>query len=312
MQSELDVVVIGNIVSDFLAGNVPEKFKWGEHIVVENPISLNLGGNGGIFSIVASRLGLRTGINSIVGNDVFGGILLEKFIEYGINIQSIKIAKDLKTSATLGIATKNGERTLYHYIGASQNFNKNCLDFNLISKSKLVHLCAYYVMPKLEGEPTIEIFKRCKKNGKIVSFDIVSDPKNKWEIEDILKYVNIFLPNEDEAFNITKEEKPEKMAQSLLDMGISIAIITMGSNGCFGVDKDSAVRIPAFKINAVDSTGAGDCFAAGFAYATLQPWELEKKLKFANAVGAISVTKVGGVTSAPTLNEVNNFMKNVR
>lgn len=259
--------------------------------------------------MVTSKLGLKTGINSIVGEDIFGNILIEKLKKNSVNIQGIKSSADFRTSATLGIATSNGERTLYHYIGASQNFRKDCLDFDLIHRSKLVHLCAYYVMPQLEGGTAIELFKECKNNGIITSFDVVNDPKNQWEIEEILRYVDIFLPNFNEAYNITKEKNPEKMAQSLIDMGINTAVITMGNKGCFGANKDFAIRMHPFKVKAKDSTGAGDCFAAGYAYAELQSWGLEEKLRFANAVGAISVTKVGGACAAPTLHEVIEFIE---
>lgn len=308
MSKEYDAVVIGNTVSDFLAAPVPQKFEWGEHIVVSNPISISLGGNGAIFAVVASTLGLKVGLNSIVGNDIFGRILVERLKKSGVDVKSVKVDENMQTSATLGIATKRGERTLFHYIGASENFDKDCLDFNLILKSRVVHLCAYHVMPKIEGKLAIEIFKKCKESGIITSFDVVIDPKNKWEVENILKYVDIFLPNYDEACYITKEKKVEKMAQSLLNMGAETVVITMGSKGCFGADKDFEIRMPAFRVNAVDSTGAGDCFSAGFTYATLQYWNLEEKLRFANAVGAISVTKIGGAISPPTIEDVKKFI----
>ena len=310
MKKDFDVFVVGNLVSDFLATGVPKDFKWGEHIVVNKEISMNIGGNGGIFSFVASKLGLKVGINSIVGNDIFGRILVDKLKINNIDIRGIKYSEKNQTSATLGIAKHGGERTLYHYMGASTDFNNNCLDFNLINRAKLLHLCAYFLMPGIEGETTIELFKKCKKEGIITSFDIVMDPKNRWKIEEILKYTDIFLPNYDEAYQITKEKKGEKMANSLLDMGVKTAVITIGSEGCFGADKDSELFIPAFKVKAVDSTGAGDCFASGMAYGTLQSWNLKDKLEFASAVGAISVKKAGGTSSAPTLEEVFEFMRN--
>jgi len=124
-----------------------------------------------------------------------------------------------------------------------------------------------------------------------------------------LPLIDYITPNEDEARYFTGKSSPEDMADTLLRLGARHVIIKLGSKGCLMKTKDKTVRLPAYGIQAVDATGAGDNFAAGFASEILRGAADEEALRFANACGAICATQVGAGTALRSREQVLRFME---
>ncbi len=125
--------------------------------------------------------------------------------------------------------------------------------------------------------------------------------------------INILVLNEVEAgflagIPVETEFDAEKAAQKLVDSGVEKVIITLGSKGAFVVTKTEKVSVPAFKVEAVDTTAAGDTFCGAFAVAMVEGKSLKVALKFASAAAAISVTRIGAQPSAPTRKEIDEFL----
>lgn len=271
---------------------------------------LNIGGNAAIFSTNAAKLGLKTSLVGKVGDDEIGEMLLTKLKAGAVDISQVKLSKTSPTSVTLAIANGSGERSFFHHFGANGELMLNDIDFKFLSKSKALLLCSYFLMPGLFGAPAITLLKRAKEKKLITFFDVAWDPSGKWSLDDILTYVDVFIPNETEILKLSNQKNISSAVRKLLDVGVSMVAVKMGSSGCYVENnKGEKHRLKAHKVKAIDTTGAGDAFNAGFVYGTLSGWDLKKIAEFANAAAAFSVTKLGGSTGAPTRLEVEDFIK---
>jgi len=306
-----DVVSIGNIVVDFVAANVSEMPKWGQLVEVGEPIRSSVGGNSGIFSCVSSRLGLKVSIVGAVGTDFMGDWVVNEMQNFGVDTSYIK-QTDTQTSTTLAMANPEGERAFVHYVGSNARLTLEDIDQRLISDSRALMLSAYFIMPGLYGEPSRKLLAYAKEKGVLTVFDVAWDPHGRWVLDKILENVDIFIPNIDEAEMLAGTRSASESSAKFIEMGAKMVVIKMGKEGVFVRSKNETFHIPAFKVKAIDATGAGDTFNASFVYAYLKGWELKKCAIFANAAGALKVTKVGGVSSAPTEKEIMEFIEKNR
>jgi sugar/nucleoside kinase (ribokinase family) len=305
----LDVLAIGNIVGDFVAAPVKRMPCWGELTSIEQPITLNVGGNAGIFTTWASQLGLNTSLMGKIGDDDIGKLLISKLRTSAVDVSHVKVSQDKPTSVTLVIANDVGERSFFHYPGANAEFGIKDIDVKPFSEAKALLLCSYFIMPGLEGGGAKKILKTARKKGLLTVFDVAWDPHGKWALNDTLKYVDVFIPNEEEILKITKKNVMTEAANEILKAGVKIVAIKMGSKGCYiKNNKGEKFRINAHNVESLDSTGAGDTFNAAFVYGLLSDWNLEKTARFANAAGALSVTQLGGTTASPTKENIEEFI----
>ena len=157
------------------------------------------------------------------------------------------------------------------------------------------------------------VVSRAKEAGQLVLADTKLPNFRVLGLEDIrdsLKLIDIITPNEDEARHFTGKDEPEEMADVLLGYGVKHVIIKLGSKGCLLKNSKGTLRLQACNVQAVDATGAGDNFAAGFTSEILRGAAVEDALKFANACGAICTTATGAGTALKSREQVLLLMKN--
>jgi sugar/nucleoside kinase (ribokinase family) len=129
-------------------------------------------------------------------------------------------------------------------------------------------------------------------------------------LEPCLPEIDYFIPSLPEAQAITGLEEPHQVARALLDRGVGTVGLKMGAEGCLVLTGEGEeLRLPAFEVEVIDATGAGDAFAAGFIAGVWQGWPLEKTARFANAVGALCVTGMGANGGVRSLPETLDFME---
>jgi len=128
-------------------------------------------------------------------------------------------------------------------------------------------------------------------------------------LKDSLPHLDYFVPSLEEAKRIANREEPEEVAQVLIDHGVKTVGLKMGDEGCYLRSGNESVRLPALKVDAVDATGAGDAFAAGFLTGVVKGWDLEKTRRFANAVGACCVQAVGTTAGLKSFEETMKMME---
>jgi len=274
-------------------------------------------GASGIFIDAISRLGINTCFIGTVGKDDFGKLIIERLKKDGVNISNIKETEDYTTGVAFVTYFEDGSRKfIYHLANAAtgQIYPEDINSEN-ISNSDYLHIVG----------STISINKNCRKSIekaiKIIDkfkVKITFDPNLRPELlrnqsikslfSLIITKSYIVFPTQQELEVLTGEKNLEKAAQKLLGLGPEIIAIKQGKKGSIIYTDDDNFHSPPFKVKEVDSTGAGDCYCAGFISAIIKGMDLKNAARFANAVGALAVTKKGPMEGAPTIEEVNNFM----
>jgi sugar/nucleoside kinase (ribokinase family) len=205
----------------------------------------------------------------------------------------------------------DGERRFVHYLGANARLTLDDVDLAWLPELRILHVAGSLVLPGLEGEPTARLLQGARADGVTTFLDTVWDDTGQWmELRGAaLPYVDYFVPSLLEVQELTGLQAPEEVAQALLAQGVGTVVLKMGADGCLVVAQDgSELRAAAYQVEAVDATGAGDAFAAGFIAGVWHGWSLEKTARFANAVGALCVTGLGAADGVRSLDETFAFM----
>ncbi len=258
----------------------------------------------------AKRLGLKVSIQGKVGNDHFGSVLLDYLKRE--NISADKITKaNTGTAFSFIMIPDSGQRRIYNTPAANHPFCLDDIDFDSIKDSKVMHIAGSSLMPKLDGPPTIELLKFCRKNNVITSMDPVFKTGIANVIVPALPYLDIFLPNTEESEHITGLKKPEDQLNFYLDNGVGTAAIKMGEKGVLISDGKQRFELRAYNVAVADTCGAGDAFIAGFIYGILKGWDLYTNAKFATGTAAHCVQSDGATTGVVEADKISAFITRV-
>ena len=309
----LDVVCLGILVVDVLAKPVRRIPDWRQLELVDQ-IEQQVGGCANNTGIGLARLGLTVGAIGKIGTDSFGDFVLKNLTEEGIDTRGVRRDDKVNTSFTFVMISPEGERAFFHYVGANGALTYEDVDFSFVGESRMLHVAGSFVMPGIDGEPTARLLKRAREMGVITCLDTVWNGSiNALEtLKPSLPHLDYFLPSIDEARLMTMHESPRDVAGFLLDHGVGTVGLKMGAEGSYLRNKDIELRIPAFKIDVVDTTGAGDAWIAGFLAGLTKGWDLEKAAILGSATGAICTSAVGTTAGLKGMEETVAFMKSAQ
>ncbi|TFG14092.1 MAG: carbohydrate kinase family protein [Promethearchaeota archaeon] len=300
------ILGLGEIVKDWVS-IVPWYPKLDEKIDSELEEYFG-GGVTANYIVSTSRLGIPSAFIGAVGDDAAGVFLIEDMNKEGVNTQYLLAKKGLQTPVNFIIVIKgSGEKTIIQ----SPHMQTTKLSIEDITPemfkgAKLLHTTC------IHPEITLKAMKLAKKNGLMISLDLESQIalRGMEELRPYLSYVDILLPNKMGAMTLTQKPTPLESAKEFIQLGIDTVVITLGQKGALAVTKDTVIESPAFKVEPVDATGAGDAFCGGFCFAfVIKNWELAKSLAFANACAALKVTQLGARTGMPTLEKTLSFLQ---
>jgi len=306
-----DVACLGIMVADIVARPVTELPARGQLALVER-MELHTGGCAVNTAIALAKLGRRVAVLGKVGQDGFGDFVCHVLADYGIDTSGVARDPVTNTSATMVMVDPEGERTFLHYLGANAILRADDVDFEVVRRANILHVAGSFLMPTFDGQQTAEVLKRAHELGVRTSLDTAWDSTGQWfsTIEPVLPHIDVFLPSFEEAVQIAGRDEPEEVADFFLGYGMEIVALKMGAQGCFVKSAEKALRLPAYRVQVVDATGAGDCFAAGFLAGLSMGWDLERTAKLANGAGAACVTAMGATTGVRSLEETLVIMHN--
>jgi sugar/nucleoside kinase (ribokinase family) len=289
-----EVVCLGILVADIWARPVDDWPQRGRLAVVKET-GIGLGGCAANTGVALARVGVATAVQGCVGFDGLGDLVIEALRRDGIDVSGIRRTEAANTSTTLILIDSPGERTYLHCFGADGYLDPAGVDLDAIRSAKLLHLGGVLLMPGFDGEPQAEVLAAAQAAGVTTSVDTAWDDRGLWMtlVGPLLPHTDIFLPSLPEAQQLTGRERPEDVAQALLDTGVKIVGLKMGPDGSYVRTADAELRVPAYPVEVMDGSGAGDAFVAGFLYGYLRSWDLERTTKFANALGGIATTAPG-------------------
>jgi len=311
MTNNKPIICLGILVADIVGRpllTVPDPGR----LVLVDEMSLHTGGCAINTATALARLGLPVEVIGKIGTDSFGDFVLKALAERGISSKGVTRDRNVGTSATMVMVAPDGERRFVHYLGANAHLTLEDVDLAMVEAGSILHIGGSLVLPGIDGEPTAELLRHARAAGMTTSMDTVWDDTGRWmdTLAPCLPYVDYFVPSLPEGQALTGLDDPAEVARALLAGGVKTVGLKMGVNGCLVMSAEGQlVRLPAFQVDVVDATGAGDAFAAGFLAGVWQGWELEKIARFANAVGALSVTGLGASGGVRSLSETLSFME---
>lgn len=290
------MLVAGNISHDILVRPV-EEFRWGTSNWVEQ-FQEDMGGNGSNTAYAMSRMGLRARLVGKVGADARGDGLLRKLDGAGVDTRWVERAVDA-TTTTVVIMNRAGDRQFIQYIGASREVFTEPFAFPAPAIEGITHYhqANIFALPNLRRHGG-EQMRRAKEAGLTTSIDTGWATDGKWmeTLGPAFPYCDLLFMNEDEARATTGCDDPEAMVAALRALGAGDIVLKLGARGCAVYAEGAATHVPAFAVEAIDTTGAGDCFAGAFFAALHRGMSLVEAARIGNAMGAMVVSRIGATT----------------
>lgn len=313
------IVCLGIMVADVVGRPLREVPDPGRLALVEE-MSLHAGGCAVNAATALARFGLPVEVIGKVGLDPFGDFLVGELAARGIGGRGVRRDPARGTSATMVMVGPDGERRFVHYIGANAGLTPADVAADavaeLIAGASILHVAGALVLPGIDGRPTADLLRQARAAGVVTFLDTVWDAAGRWMelLRPCLPYVDYFVPSLPEAQALTGLDDPEAAARALHAAGAGVAALKMGEAGSLvypirsETGEDVAAHFPAYDVEAVDATGAGDAFAAGFIAGVRLGRSLEETARLANATGALAVMGVGAEGATRSLEETERFM----
>ena len=255
------------------------------------------------FTAIISNLGLHTKLLGAVGDDPYGEFALEDLRQQGVDVDDVARIAGQSTYYCVVLLDNSGEKALIVVptealdVPQAKAFQKS------IPVTRHIHTTAFSI--------TQEILDAAKANGVTVSIDVEpSALRENTQMIEFIRQADIVFINQAAAEILNHGNPVEPPYTKMMNLGPKLVCITNGKNGGVVIDKNNQqfYEYSAFQVKNIDTTGAGDAFAAGFVYGFLQDWEPRNCALFASAVGAIVTTGVGGHSHAPGFSEVIRFI----
>jgi sugar/nucleoside kinase (ribokinase family) len=290
---QFDVTLAGELNLDLILYGLPAELP-AERELLAQRMMLTLGSSAAIVAHNLAALGCRVGFASRIGDDPLGTIAVERLAAGGVDVTNVRrVTGETKTGLTV-ILQRERERNILTYPGTIFDLTIEDLDFEYLTDSGHFHLSSYYLQRGLR--PRVgELFRRLKAEGLTISLDTNDDPDGKWEggLMEVLRYVDVLLPNAREAQLITGCTDLDTAVARLAEQ-VPLVVIKMGEEGAIAQRGRERFRSPAMKVEFVDPVGAGDSFDAGFLSQYVRGADLPTCLRWGNLAGAFSTTMAGG------------------
>lgn len=298
-----NICVIGSLNMDLVV-NVDTMPKPGQTIIGSNFKEVP-GGKGANQAVAMARLNGNVSMIGKVGEDGFGQTLINSLKNDKVDTTYIKTTKGA-TGVALITVDKNAQNSIVVSPGANFEVKEEDIDNNIeaIKNSDIV---------VLQLETPLNTIKYALKKSKELNKYTILNPAPAVKLDDeIIKNVDLLTPNETEleiisGVNIETEEDIQKAAQVMIEKGVKELIVTLGSKGSLYINKEKSIFKKAYKVEAIDTTAAGDSYTGALAVALSKEQSIEEAMDFASKVGALSVLKEGAQSSLPTLEDVKNF-----
>lgn len=311
MEKTIDVLTFGDLCADLILSGKDVVPEFGQKEKLIDDYSLEMGGSCSIFACQTSKLGLRTTVVGKLGDDQFGELIFNTLNAAGTDTSNIKKGNGLKTGLSVALSSED-DRAILTYNGTIDSVDIEDimeLPADLLKSVRHLHIGSYYLMKKIKNYYP-EIIKRIKSHDATVSLDTNWDPEGKWAegLWEILPYIDIFLPNENEAMAIAGESNLDKAIEKFKKY-IPIIAVKKGKDGAIVYTKNHIYSVPSISVAKVDAIGAGDSFDGGFIYGFLSNKSIEECAQLGCICGSLNTRRFGGTKGQPLLEEALAYQR---
>ena len=309
------IAAIGELLVEFVCGD-----KGGRHLRAGTYAGPYASGAPGIFIDQAALCGARCIFAGAVGDDAFGTVILERLKADGVDTSLIAVAPGVPTGSAFVSYNDDGSRDFVYNIlhSAASRFS---VDDAMIERlaafgTGIMHVSGSVLASADMCEKVLHVCKELHRRGVRISFDpnirkeLIGDPSYFSAVNELMGMCAYFLPSDDDAATLFPGEPLNSFADKLFAKGVDCVVLKRGDKGSSGVNRDGeAFSYEAHKVDLVDPTGAGDCFCATFiALISSGNFSFDKALQYANAAGALAVTKVGPMEGNSGLRQIEAFL----
>ncbi len=305
------ILVAGELNADMVMSGLPSLPVLGRELVGTG-FRMAMGSSSAITAARLAALGAddpayAVDFVGLAGDDEIGRFVLSQLRGFGVHTDAVRTV-DLPTGVTIAL-TYARDRAFLTYPGAMTAFDGAAITPDLLAHYIHLHVGSFFLQTGLQPQ-IARLFEAARAQGVTTSLDPGWDPTERWmhnpHLVPTLAQVDDFLPNEDEAAALAPD------ADSLRRWVRGMLMVKRAARGASGYEGEAAIHVPAFPVEVVDTTGAGDAFNAGYIYARrIRGEPLARALRFAAACGAQAVTQVGGATNAPTERAIRTQFANL-
>lgn len=305
MKEKAKIVVVGSSNIDMVVKT--ERIPSAGETVLGGEFVMVPGGKGANQAVCAAKLGADVRLVARIGNDVFGEMSLANFHKAGVDTTFVVKDNQHASGVALIAVDRNGENAIVVAPGANTALSPE--DVNR-AEGAIAAADAVVLQLEIPQETVVRAVELARSHG--VKVVLNPAPIRQFPTH-ILQYVDVLTPNQHEAASLIGAEgegnnlDAQEAAKALLEMGVAAVVITLGADGAYVATHERAERIDAVKVQAVDTTAAGDAFTASLACALAEKKDLFEAARFAAKVAGISVTRMGAQSSMPTRHEVDSY-----
>lgn len=304
-----EVLCAGIIVADFICDPIDHLPAAGE-LVMTSGISWAIGGCASNVAADLARLGRRVSVVGRTGDDAAGDFVCNALARSGVDTTLLTRTPGQQTSSTLVVNVRGEDRRFVHAFGANACFTGDEIPAPFPSGARVLYLGGFFLMPALTADRVAKLFQDARAAGLMTVLDVViPDANGTWPaLQKVLPFVDVFLPNTDEAQMVLGDTDPLVQASRFCSAGAKTVVITCGARGALLQTGTTRWRSGVFPVEFIDGTGSGDAFAAGYISGLLDGEQPLVCLARGTALGASCVRHPGATTGVFNRQQLDDFL----
>ena len=290
---QIEVCVVGEINLDLILYGLPKVLELNRELLASN-MAFTLGSSSGIFAHNLSTLGTKVGFIAKIGEDPLGKMAVERLAAAEVDVAKVKRGVTRTLTGLTVLLPQSQHRYIFTYPGTMFEMQFSDIDMGYVKAARHLHVSSFFLHRALRPR-ILDLFREAKAAGLTTSLDTNDDPENKWgrDLLEVLKYVDVFFPNDREAKKIAGKEDLAQAINLLAGLA-KVVVVKRGSSAAICRRGEEQLSLMPPTVKPVDDIGAGDSFAAGFIHQYVKGASLEDCMAWGNMAGAYSTTKEGG------------------
>lgn len=289
------VVTAGLHVADVL-GRYVDAIPPGQGLALLDEIRLTVAGTAAATAVDLARLGVPVATVGAVGDDALGVFLRSTLAAEGVDVGALAVRDERPTSATMLPIRRDGSRPALHVIGSNAAILPGDLASIDLADVEVLHLGGTCLLPGIDGAPSVELLRRAREAGVSTTMDFIptGGAGDRDAVLPCLPFVDYLFPSEEDALSFAGAATLDEAIDFYLDAGVSTLVITRGAAGVSISTRDERdMRLPAYAVDVVDTTGCGDAFSAGFIWGLTEGADIAEAAERGLACGSLVATGLG-------------------
>jgi sugar/nucleoside kinase (ribokinase family) len=305
-----DIGCAGILVADTFCGPMPALPMEGQLLTLD-AMPVKAGGCAANVGIGLVKQDWSVDVVGCLGDDASANVLRSCLEDYGVNCEFVTYIQERPTSKTVILIVAGQDRRYIHVVGANEVFTCRHIDHDWLRQLKAFYLGGLFGLPGIDLAELGELLQMCRDNNVITFVDILAPESLQGvdSIKDLLPRIDYFLPNDDEAAQISGTTDPVDQLRIFRDHGANTVVITCGKRGSVANQHGKLWTCGVYSVTSIDASGAGDAFTAGLITAVLRGLDLPDVLAYASAIGASATRAVGCTDGVFTADEAEAFIR---